>query len=111
MVGYNAANHSGDVECMYNPGTKHTILTRDVKWANWTNNNTQEDMDLFSVYDYVDKVPGFDEIHVIPSNADNGSKIMHKFPDEGESVGVPKNSSAILVPDGPTPSSGEWYQK
>ena len=38
MVGH-VTNHSGDVYCMYNTRTRCIVLTRDVKWADWTNKN------------------------------------------------------------------------
>ena len=35
MIGY-AKGHSGDTYRMYNPITKKVIMSRDIKWADWT---------------------------------------------------------------------------
>ena len=34
MIGYED-NHMRDTYKLYNPDTKRTIMTRDVKWADW----------------------------------------------------------------------------
>jgi hypothetical protein len=34
FVGY-AFNHSAHTYCMYNPRTRHIILSRDVRWDKW----------------------------------------------------------------------------
>ena len=109
MVGY-ATNHSGDVYRMYNPRTRRIILTRDVKWADWTNKNPKDDMDLFSTYDSVDTVPGVNEMYVV-ANSDVPTDTVREISDEGESVGVPKSSSVISVPTVPTPRSVDRYEK
>jgi hypothetical protein len=46
MVGY-ADNHSPDTYRMYNPETNQVILSRDVKWADWTPTDPSSTMQIF----------------------------------------------------------------
>ena len=109
MVGY-ASKHSGDIYCMYNPGTKHIILLQNVKWADWTNKNPTSNTELFSKFEEEDKVPGVDETYVISTTESEKNASVREISKEGECEGVPnKNSSEMSVPQVSMPRSVQQY--
>ena len=82
FVGY-GSNHSGDTYRMYNPETKRTVLTRDVKWAEFKKIDPKDNMDAFIKYDSTDIIPGIDELVIEVKQVEDIDKAeIHVIPDD-----------------------------
>ena len=95
MVGY-ADQHSPDTYQMYNPTTKSVILSRDIRWAEWTRIDPTN-----SLSQYLDQRPGIDTtplpppepIPTIPTDLEDTSL---------PSIGEEEDSPIILTKFGAT---------
>ena len=94
MVGY-ASDHSADTYRMFNPTTRSLILTRDVKWAEWTSPDPVDDLTK-----YFDKRPGVDT-PTLPTPSSFPRSGTPSSDDESVVFGPPKFSIGEDVSDEP----------
>ena len=90
MIGYED-NHMRDTYKLYNPDTKRTIMTRDVKWADWKIIDPVETFKIFRKASKEYQVPYIEE-DIIPTSEPEYKMPVHVILDEGERVRPNENS-------------------